>query len=167
MSSIVIPEKVFDQHIIVLGKTRSGKSSAMRYLVEHLLDESKPVCIIDPKGDWWGIKSSATGKSSGGRLELTNAGREIAGIVDYALTSEQIQKRALQILTPYQSDLLNAAIGAGGETISVEDLAERAGKQVTSSTFDKYLASLCGAEMIERTAPRMVRAAPWLFLGGS
>lgn len=63
--SLVIPEKAFDQHIIVLGKTRSGKSSAMRYLVEHLLDESKPVCIVDPKGDWWGIKSSATGKSSG------------------------------------------------------------------------------------------------------
>lgn len=65
MGKIVIPEAVFDQHVITLGKTRSGKSSAMRYLVEHLLDEKKPVCIVDPKGDWWGIKSSATGKSSG------------------------------------------------------------------------------------------------------
>lgn len=65
MADLVIPEKVFDQHIIMLGKTRSGKSSAMRYLAEHLLDEHKPLCIVDPKGDWWGIKSSASGKSSG------------------------------------------------------------------------------------------------------
>ena len=37
MTKLLIPEAVFDQHIIVLGKTRSGKSSAMRLLVEHLL----------------------------------------------------------------------------------------------------------------------------------
>lgn len=61
----IIPEKALDQHILVLGKTRSGKSSAMRVLVEHLLDEEKPVCIIDPKGDWWGLKASADGKRPG------------------------------------------------------------------------------------------------------
>lgn len=61
----LVPEAIFDQHIIVLGKTRSGKSSAMRLLVEHLLDEEKPVCIIDPKGDWWGLKASADGKHAG------------------------------------------------------------------------------------------------------
>lgn len=61
----LLPESVFDQHVIVLGKTRSGKSSAMRFLVEHLLDAEKPVCIIDPKGDWYGLKSSADGKHAG------------------------------------------------------------------------------------------------------
>jgi len=60
-----VPTEVFDQHIIVLGKTRSGKSSAMRFLVEHLLDAENPVCIIDPKGDWWGLKASADGKHAG------------------------------------------------------------------------------------------------------
>lgn len=60
-----IPKGVFDQHVIVLGKTRSGKSSAMRLMVESLLDDEKPVCIVDPKGDWWGIKSSADGKQAG------------------------------------------------------------------------------------------------------
>src|SRR5579862_90121 len=63
--SFILPTSVFDQHMIVLGKTRSGKSSAMRYMVEHLLEREKPVCIVDPKGDWWGLKSSATGKSAG------------------------------------------------------------------------------------------------------
>lgn len=62
---LVVPHKIFEQHTAVLGKTGSGKSSAMRYLVEELLDEKKPVCIIDPKGDWFGLKSSADGKSAG------------------------------------------------------------------------------------------------------
>lgn len=62
---MIVPKAVFEQHIIVLGKTRSGKSSAMRYLVEGLLDEGKPVCIVDPKGDWWGLKASADGKRAG------------------------------------------------------------------------------------------------------
>jgi uncharacterized protein len=65
MSKIQIPAVAFDQHIIVLGKTRSGKSSAMRVLVEYLLDKKEPVCIVDPKGDWWGLKASANGKSAG------------------------------------------------------------------------------------------------------
>jgi hypothetical protein len=60
-----IPAGALNQHVIVLGKTRSGKSSKMRLLVEGLLDESKPVCIIDPKGDWWGLKSSADGRTAG------------------------------------------------------------------------------------------------------
>ena len=61
----MIPDAVLTQHIVVLGKTRSGKSSTMRLLVERLLDLGKPVCIIDPKGDWWGLKSSADGKCAG------------------------------------------------------------------------------------------------------
>lgn len=60
-----IPLEILDQHVAVLGKTRSGKSSVMRWFVEGLLDKGKPVCVIDPKGDWWGLKSSADGKSAG------------------------------------------------------------------------------------------------------
>lgn len=60
-----IPAGALNQHVIVLGKTRSGKSSKMRLLVEGLLDDGKPVCVIDPKGDWWGLKSSADGKKAG------------------------------------------------------------------------------------------------------
>lgn len=63
--SFKIPDGILAQHIIALGKTGSGKSSKMRVLVEHLLAADQPVCIIDPKGDWWGIKSSADGKKAG------------------------------------------------------------------------------------------------------
>lgn len=61
----IIPESALNQHIVALGKTGSGKSSALRYIVEGLLARRKRVCIIDPKGDWWGIKVAADGKGPG------------------------------------------------------------------------------------------------------
>lgn len=60
-----IPAAARRHNLIALGKTRSGKSSKLRVLVEGLLDAAAPVCILDPKGDWWGLKSSADGKSAG------------------------------------------------------------------------------------------------------
>jgi hypothetical protein len=62
---IPIPHAALSQHIIALGKTGSGKSSKLRVLVEAILDDKEPVCILDPKGDWWGLKSSADGRRSG------------------------------------------------------------------------------------------------------
>lgn len=49
----------------MLGKTGAGKSSALRHIVEHLLGQKKRVVIIDPKGDWWGLKTAADGKGPG------------------------------------------------------------------------------------------------------
>lgn len=65
MSKLPIPREVLAQHVAVLGKTRSGKSSVLRLLVEDLLDRKLPVCIVDPKGDWWGLKLAADGKGPG------------------------------------------------------------------------------------------------------
>lgn len=59
------PESILRQHSATLGKTGAGKSSALRLIVEHLLDARKRVAVIDPKGDWWGLKTSADGKSAG------------------------------------------------------------------------------------------------------
>lgn len=63
--TLPFPAAALTQHAIALGKTGAGKSSALRVMVEHLLDVDQPVCILDPKGDWYGIKSSANGKSPG------------------------------------------------------------------------------------------------------
>lgn len=65
MKKLCIPNETLEQHLVVLGKTGAGKSSALRHIVEHLLRQKKRVCIIDPKGDWWGLKSSADGKGAG------------------------------------------------------------------------------------------------------
>lgn len=62
---LAIPPACLKQHLVVLGKTGAGKSSALRHIVEHLLSKVKRVCIIDPKGDWHGLTSSADGKSEG------------------------------------------------------------------------------------------------------
>lgn len=62
---IPFPAEVLKQHTIVLGKTGSGKSSKLRVAVENLLRLNKRVCVVDIKGDWWGLKSSADGKGPG------------------------------------------------------------------------------------------------------
>lgn len=63
--TLCIPKEVFNLHTVVLGKTRAGKSTTMRGFAEWLLDHDRPLCILDPKGDWWGLKSSADGKRPG------------------------------------------------------------------------------------------------------
>jgi len=75
----ILPESVLSQHLVVLGKTGAGKSSALRHMVEHLLSRGKRVCIVDPKGDWNGLKVSADGKSSGFPIILFGDFKETAG----------------------------------------------------------------------------------------
>jgi uncharacterized protein len=47
----------------VFGKSGSGKSYAAKGIVEGLLDRGERVCIVDPTGVWFGLKSKASGKS--------------------------------------------------------------------------------------------------------
>ena len=62
---MIIPPKALEQHIAILGKTGAGKTYAARGIVEGLLDDGKRVAIIDPKGDWYGLRLSHSGKSAG------------------------------------------------------------------------------------------------------
>ena len=60
-----IPQAAWSQHIAVLGKTGSGKTFAIKSLVEVWLEDHRRVCIIDPTGAWWGLRSSRDGKTAG------------------------------------------------------------------------------------------------------
>jgi hypothetical protein len=60
-----LPIDAVTQRISILGKTRSGKSYTASILVEEVLKAQQQVVILDPKGDWWGLRSSANGKSAG------------------------------------------------------------------------------------------------------
>lgn len=62
----VIPDAALGQHIGVLGKTGSGKTSTEKLIVERVVDQGFRVCILDPiKSDWWGVTSSADGLEPG------------------------------------------------------------------------------------------------------
>lgn len=61
----LLPPAVLEQHIIALGKTGAGKSSAIRDIVEGLLNQEKRVIVMTPKADWWGLKLAADGKNAG------------------------------------------------------------------------------------------------------
>lgn len=65
MTKPIIPEAALGQHVAVLGKTGSGKTYAAKGIVEHLLDQHRQVCTLDPTGAWWGLRLGADGKSKG------------------------------------------------------------------------------------------------------
>lgn len=65
MKTSPIPQPTLLQHIGIVGKTGSGKTFTAKGIVEQLLDQERRVCILDPTGAWWGLKSSSDGKSTG------------------------------------------------------------------------------------------------------
>lgn len=62
---LTLPLEVVTQAIGILAKRRVGKSYLARRMVEQLFGAGQQVVIVDPKGDWWGARSSADGKSDG------------------------------------------------------------------------------------------------------
>lgn len=62
---ISLPLDIVTQTIAILAKRRGGKSYTMRKIVEQLLTCNQQVVMVDPKGDQWGIRSSADGKKAG------------------------------------------------------------------------------------------------------
>lgn len=60
------PAEILPQHVAVLGKTGSGKTSTEKLLIEQVVADGFRVCVLDTvKSDWWGITSSASGKQAG------------------------------------------------------------------------------------------------------
>lgn len=62
---VSLPANLSTQSITILAKRRVGKSYTMRRIWEQLLKTSQQVVVVDPKGDQWGIRSSANGKKPG------------------------------------------------------------------------------------------------------
>jgi hypothetical protein len=91
--TFVFPKAVLGQHIAILGKTGSGKTSTEKLAVEQVVESGARVCVLDTvKSDWWGITSSASGKRAGlpfkilggprGHVPLhANAGKVIGQLV--------------------------------------------------------------------------------------
>lgn len=60
-----LPPAIATQAISVLGIRSSGKTNTAGVLAEELLAIDQPVVVIDPTDAWWGLRSSADGKSPG------------------------------------------------------------------------------------------------------
>src|SRR6202042_2340156 len=60
-----VPVDVCTSAIGVVGIRGSGKSTTAGVLVEGAIDAGVPAAVIDPTGGWYGLKSSAGGKSPG------------------------------------------------------------------------------------------------------
>lgn len=64
-AELSLPVEVVTQTMAILAKRRAGKSYTMRRLAEQLFKAGQQVVIVDPKGDQWGLRSSADGKGPG------------------------------------------------------------------------------------------------------
>lgn len=60
-----LPVAVLADSTAIIGRKRSGKSNNAAVMVEEALGLGLQTLILDPKGDWWGITSSADGKAEG------------------------------------------------------------------------------------------------------
>ena len=60
-----LPPEVVTATIAVLANRGGGKSAFTHLLVERMHDADLPVVVLDVKGDWWGIRSSADGTGPG------------------------------------------------------------------------------------------------------
>lgn len=98
-TSLSFPPEAVTETFAFLGKRGSGKSSAAVKMAEEMFRLGHQWVAIDPKGDWWGIRSSADGSGPGlpvlvlgGRhgdlpLEATAGARVAELVVDQSLTA--------------------------------------------------------------------------------
>lgn len=73
-----LPPGVVTETLLILAKRGSGKTYAASVLVEEMITAGLPVCVIDPVGVWWGLRSSADGTGPG--LPVTILGGEHADL---------------------------------------------------------------------------------------
>lgn len=64
-SGLTLPLEAVTETFVILAKRGSGKTYTAAVMAEEMLDNGLPVCVIDPIGVWWGLRSSADGKREG------------------------------------------------------------------------------------------------------
>lgn len=62
---LTLPLEAVTEPMGMLAARRAGKSNAAVVLAEEMFDAGLHWVAIDPKGDWWGIRSDAEGKPGG------------------------------------------------------------------------------------------------------
>jgi len=60
-----LPLEAVTQTFAIVAKRGAGKTTTSGVMVEEMVRASLPVVVVDPVGVWWGLRSSADGKSPG------------------------------------------------------------------------------------------------------
>lgn len=60
-----LPTDAVTETFAILAKRGAGKSNAAVVMAEAMYDAGLPWVAIDPKGDWWGVRSSGDGRGEG------------------------------------------------------------------------------------------------------
>jgi DNA helicase HerA-like ATPase len=89
-----LPLDFVTQAAAILAKRRVGKSYTARRIVEQLLGAGQQIIILDPKGDWWGIRSAADGVGPG--LQITILGGEHGDAALHADAGEAVARIAVE-----------------------------------------------------------------------
>ena len=70
---LTLPADLITQTAALLSTRRGGKSNAAAMVAEEMYDAVLPWVAIDPKGDWWGLRSSADGTGRACRSQCSAA----------------------------------------------------------------------------------------------
>lgn len=62
---VYLPLDIITSSNGILAKKGAGKTSAAVVLLEEMRQVGVPVIVVDPKGDWYGVRTSADGRSPG------------------------------------------------------------------------------------------------------
>ena len=65
-TTLSLPPDVVTQRDAILAVSGAGKSNAARAMAEEFFAAKLPFVAIDPKGDWWGLRSGRDGSAKGG-----------------------------------------------------------------------------------------------------
>jgi uncharacterized protein len=65
VGGLTLPLDAITQSIALLAVRRAGKSNAAAVIAEEMYRAGLPWVAVDPKGDWWGLRSSADGTGPG------------------------------------------------------------------------------------------------------
>lgn len=60
-----LPLGAVTETFAIIANRGAGKSSTARVLAEEIHAAGQPVIVLNPKGDWYGIRSSSTGRRAG------------------------------------------------------------------------------------------------------
>lgn len=116
----------------------------------------------NPKG---ALRGKGLVEYRGPRIILTDAGRDLSTTPEEALDTEQLHEKVLSILPKPAQKLLKPLLEVYPDSLSNEDLAERAGYAPNAGAFNNPRGRLRSLGLIEYLSGGHVRAKDLLFFG--